>query len=77
MSEFKKPEHVVLTSHSNQVYRETIPIKWGAKTAEERGPVIVSNDDRRNAIGSHSGAILSIAPCPSLRDNFPKITYPI
>lgn len=33
------------------------PIRWGATTAEERGPIIATlrNKDHRNAIGSHSG----------------------
>lgn len=51
--------HIVLTSHS-QGRRENADtnIRWGALTAEERGPVIASltNPRQRNAIGTHSGA---------------------
>lgn len=54
----KRTSHVVLTSHSNQVYKDFPKIKWGASSAEERGPVIGSLTDtnQRNAIGTHSGS---------------------
>lgn len=56
--EFKKASHVVLTTHSPQVYKEALPIQWGAKSAQERGPVVASVTDlkKRNAIGTHSGS---------------------
>lgn len=56
--EFKRASHVVLTSHSNQVFKESLPIKWGAKDAILRGPVIatISDKENRNAIGTHSGS---------------------
>lgn len=54
----KKFSHVVLTSHPGQIRKPTAPIKWGAKTAMERGPVIASltHPEHRNAIGTHSGS---------------------
>jgi len=54
----KRPGHIILASHSNLKFRETIPIHWGAKTALERGPVVASltNSKARNAIGAHSGS---------------------
>ncbi len=54
----KRSSHVVLTSHSNQVYKDYPKINWGAKSAEERGPIIGSLTDTnmRNAIGTHSGS---------------------
>lgn len=56
--EHKRANHIILASHSNLKYKETLPIKWGAKTALERGPVVasVSNSKARNAIGTHSGS---------------------
>lgn len=50
--------HVVLTSHPSQIFVKSLPIKWGAKTPHERGPVVASLTDltSRNAIGAHGGA---------------------
>src|ERR1700688_652966 len=31
------------------------PVRWGAPTAAERGPVIATSDPVRNAIGTHAG----------------------
>jgi GTP cyclohydrolase II len=53
----QKLTHIKLTSHpeSGDILS---PINWGAKTAEERGPVIgtVTNPGKRNVIGAHSGS---------------------
>lgn len=56
--EIKRSTHVVLTSHSSQVYEEALPIVWGAKDPTKRGPVVASVTDlkKRNAIGTHSGS---------------------
>jgi len=50
--------HVVLTSHPSQIFKKSLPIHWGAKTAKERGPVVASLSDftARNAIGTHGGS---------------------
>lgn len=54
----KRSPHIILASHSNLKFKETLPIKWGAPTAMERGPVVASSTDHkaRNAIGAHSGS---------------------
>ena len=54
----EKPSHVILSSHSDQIFKESLPIEWGAKDPQKRGPIIAttSNVDNRNAIGSHSGS---------------------
>lgn len=54
----KKSNHIILASHTNLKFKETLPINWGAKTATERGPVVASVTDNktRNAIGAHSGS---------------------
>lgn len=50
--------HVVLTSHSGMIFKNVVPIQWGAKDPKKRGPVIASltNRSQRNAIGTHSGS---------------------
>lgn len=54
----KKSSHVILASHTNLRYKETLPIEWGAKDPLKRGPVVASrtNAQARNAIGTHSGS---------------------
>jgi GTP cyclohydrolase II len=54
----KRSNHVILASHTNLKYKETLPIHWGAKKPLERGPVVASitNSKARNAIGAHSGS---------------------
>ena len=54
---FKKPSHVVLTSHKNMVFRDRPNVNWGAATAKDRGPIIAATTalNTRNAIGSHGG----------------------
>jgi len=60
MKELKKTRnaHVILTSHANTVFKETVPVHWGLKNPIERGPVIatISEKENRNAIGTHSGS---------------------
>lgn len=53
-----RSNHVILASHANLKYRETLPIQWGAKDPQARGPVVASitNSKARNAIGAHSGS---------------------
>ena len=48
--------HIRLTSHSGGF--DAPPIRWGAPTAAERGPVIGTTTKRahRNVIGTHSGS---------------------
>ncbi len=52
--------HIRLTSHPTQhgAAGGSLPIKWGAATAVERGPIVGSTTNRsqRNVIGTHSGS---------------------
>ena len=50
--------HIRLTSHPGTGAESRFPIKWGAPTATERGPVIATPNagSDRNAIGAHGGA---------------------
>ena len=54
----KKQSHIRLTSHPGSHGPKPLPIKWGASTPAERGPLIatLSNPDHRNVIGTHSGS---------------------
>lgn len=58
LKDMKRSSHVILTSHSGQVFKDSLPIHWGVKNPSERGPVIGSLTDvkQRNAIGTHSGS---------------------
>ncbi len=80
-SETHFSSHVVLTSHPSDSKRLVKPIKWGAKTARQRGPVIasISNPYHRNAIGSHGGSYsvyraLAIAAGALAHDHRPDFT---
>ncbi len=54
----RRRRHIVLTSHPSGRNKTSVPIQWGAKTAQARGPIIGSttDPDKRNAIGTHSGS---------------------
>ncbi|HEY5710986.1 MAG TPA: GTP cyclohydrolase II [Allosphingosinicella sp.] len=53
-----KSNHIRLTSHSGSRGPARFPIKWGAKGAAARGPVVatVNSSGDRNAIGAHGGS---------------------
>ena len=73
-----KSPHIVLTSHSNQVFKESVPLKWGARDPLERGPVIatISEKENRNAIGSHSGSYTVYRALSIAAGSFPKDHHP-
>ena len=50
--------HIRLTSHPGHRAPGRYPLKWGAQSARERGPVIgtVTSAGDRNAIGAHGGS---------------------
>jgi GTP cyclohydrolase II len=75
------PRHIRLTSHPGGVGEVPLPLHWGAPTAAQRGPVVVSPAEprRRNAIGSCSGAYaiyraLAVATRVLARDHRPDLT---
>jgi GTP cyclohydrolase II len=81
MSNETKTHHVILATHSNLKYTESLPIHWGAKNPMERGPVVASQTDptRKNAIGTHSGSYtvyraLSIASGKFSSSHVPDLT---
>ncbi len=54
----KRSHHVILATHSNLIYKDSLPIHWGDRDPLRRGPVVASltNPKKRNAIGTHSGS---------------------
>lgn len=78
MSEQKKSNHVILASHANLKYKETLPIKWGAESPLERGPVVASltNSKARNAIGAHSGSYTVYRALSIASGKFPALHKP-
>lgn len=74
----KRSNHIILASHNNLTYKETIPVNWGAKTAMERGPVVASNTDQktRNAIGAHSGSYTVYRALSIASGKFPPLHRP-
>ena len=71
---FKRTSHVVLTSHSNQIYKEVPKVVWGASSPDLRGPVIatISEKENRNAIGTHSGSYTVYRALSIASGHFPK-----
>jgi GTP cyclohydrolase II len=75
-------DHIVLTSHSQgRGENAAHPVRWGAATPQERGPIIASltSQAHRNAIGTHSGAYaiyraLAVASGTLDRDHRPDFT---
>ncbi len=74
----KRSHHIILASQSNLKFKESLPIKWGAATAMERGPVIASNTDHktRNAIGGHSGSYTVYRALSIASGKFPSLHRP-
>ena len=58
MTRPNRTDHIRLTSHPAPGAKPRFPIRWGAPTARERGPIIgtVSRPQERNVIGSHGGS---------------------
>ena len=58
MNRPNRTDHIRITSHPEPGGKPRYPIRWGAATARERGPIIgtVSRPGDRNAIGSHGGS---------------------
>ncbi len=58
MTRANRTDHIRLTSHPDPGAKVRFPIRWGAPTARERGPIIgtVSRPQERNVIGSHGGS---------------------
>ncbi|MBL0418930.1 GTP cyclohydrolase II [Ramlibacter sp. AW1] len=73
------PRHIRLTSHAGGT--GALPIRWGAATPAERGPVVGTTMQRghRNVIGTHSGSYsvyraLAVAAGALARDHRADLT---
>lgn len=55
---YKPKRYINLTTHTGRSGVDPVPVVWGAKTAEERGPIVCTNrhENRRNALGAHGGS---------------------
>lgn len=71
---FQRANHVVLTSHINQIFKESLPIQWGEKDPKKRGPVIgtITELENRNAIGTHSGSYTVYRALSIAQGKYPK-----
>ncbi|MEN9205517.1 MAG: GTP cyclohydrolase II [Thermostichales cyanobacterium SZTDM-1c_bins_54] len=58
MPEGKTNRHIVLATHPYHHSSPPIPIHWGARDPQQRGPIIatLTNPRHRNVIGTHSGS---------------------
>jgi GTP cyclohydrolase II len=67
-------EHIILTSHLEQMKTSPIPINWGEKEAHDRGPILGTNQSgaKRNAIGSHSGSYTIYRALSIAAGHYPK-----
>jgi GTP cyclohydrolase II len=79
--EYPVPRHIRLTSHPGAVGQGAVPLRWGAPTPAERGPVVASSaaPRQRNAIGAYAGAYavyraLAVATRALARDHRPDLT---
>lgn len=74
----KRSNHVILASHTNLRFKETLPIQWGAKDPLVRGPVVASNTNpkARNAIGTHSGSYTVYRALSIASGKFPSLHKP-
>lgn len=74
----KRSHHIILASQANLKFKESLPIKWGADTAMERGPVVAShtNHKNRNAIGAHSGSYTVYRALSVASKKFPALHRP-
>ncbi|MBX3021169.1 MAG: GTP cyclohydrolase II [Bdellovibrionales bacterium] len=74
----KRTHHLILASHTNLKFKETLPIEWGAKDPLQRGPVVASMTDNkaRNAIGAHSGSYTVYRAMSIASGKFPPLHRP-
>jgi GTP cyclohydrolase II len=75
------PRHIRLTSHPGTAGHDAIPLRWGAASPSERGPIVASPAEPRyrNAVGSYAGAYgiyraLAVATRALARDHRPDLT---
>lgn len=81
MTKAKSPKPIVLTTHPRRDGPPVAPIKWGAASALERGPIIgtLTTPQHRNVIGTHAGSYaiyraLAIAAGALKQDHVPDLT---
>ena len=70
----KRNAHIILTSHVNQLSQTPIEVNWAAKSPKKRGPIVgtISEQNLRNAIGSHGGSYTVYRALSIASGHFPK-----
>jgi GTP cyclohydrolase II len=74
----QRSKHIILASHANLKFKDTLPVHWGAKTPLERGPIVASNTNprARNAIGGHGGSYTVYRALSIASGKFPSLHKP-
>src|SRR6185503_15668389 len=74
----KRSNHIILASHANLKFKDSLPVHWGAKTPMARGPIVASNTNykARNAIGGHSGSYTVYRALSIASGKFPPLHRP-
>ncbi len=74
----ERKEHIVLATHSNLKYPESLVLDWGHEDPLKRGPVVASqtNPKARNAIGTHSGSYAVYRALSIASGKFPQSHKP-
>tara|TARA_B100000925_G_scaffold191736_1_gene145060 strand:- start:5704 stop:6984 length:1281 start_codon:yes stop_codon:yes gene_type:complete len=67
-------EHIILTSHLEQMKTSPVTLNWGEKDARKRGPILGTSQSgaKRNAIGSHSGSYTIYRALSIAAGHYPK-----
>src|SRR6202789_4506888 len=78
MTRSNRVDHIRITSHPPPGAKLNFPIRWGAASARERGPVIgtVSRPQDRNVIGRHGGSYSVYRPLAVLSGALGPIRRP-
>lgn len=67
-------EHIILTSHLDQMKTTPINLDWGNPDPDQRGPILATRQGgaKRNAIGSHSGSYTIYRALSIAAGHYPK-----
>ena len=67
-------EHIILTSHLDQMKTSPINLDWGNPEPSKRGPILATRQGgaKRNAIGSHSGSYTIYRALSIAAGHYPK-----
>ncbi len=74
MEEFKKSSHIILATHTKEIYNNAIHLNWGHVDPVKRGPIVgtLNSREHRNVIGTHSGSYTVYRALSMAQGNFAK-----